>query len=335
MTQTLERLGRDCPVPKGVHPAAAFFPQIEGDEFEKLVTSIHECGLDHEIVVDREGRVLDGRNRLRACEMAGVEPRFTRYEGDDPIDFVRRQNLRRRDLTPGQKAAIEASLSEMDAKARAKDRQRASGGGSGRGGGDIRTVSPRGDEPLEPAASRSRRASAEMADRAGVGRNTMERTLRVKREDPELFDKIRGGEVTPRAAEHELLKRQTTEAEKAKNHPDRARQRERRLAEMAEAGYTSRQIAKELDVGLSSVGTIASRIGVTIHADKAVGRTRTHDATQILNETVSTLEAVAMSLSLIDIAELNGQQIHHWITSLTASLRSINRFAKQLKEVTP
>jgi hypothetical protein len=43
-----------------------------------------------------EDKVLDGRNRLRACEAANVAPIFTVYTGNDPISYVVSLNLRRR-----------------------------------------------------------------------------------------------------------------------------------------------------------------------------------------------------------------------------------------------
>ncbi len=63
---------------------AALFPTLSAEELEELAADIKERGLIHPIVLDAEGRVLDGRNRLAACEIAEVEPRFTTYEGEDP-----------------------------------------------------------------------------------------------------------------------------------------------------------------------------------------------------------------------------------------------------------
>lgn len=116
--------------------------------------------------------------------------------------------------------------------------------------------------------------------------------------------------------------------------PKAARQREERVREMADAGYTSRQIAA--DIGVSrpdQVLTIAKRIGVEIPADKAIGKTRLHDSNRITGEVVTTLEASATALDLVDVEQLDPEQIGHWVTSLTASLRSLNRFVKTIKEI--
>jgi len=60
----------------------------------------------------RRGALIDGRNRLRACELAGVEPSFTVFEGDEDAvrAFIAEVNLERRDLKKGQKAMALAML---------------------------------------------------------------------------------------------------------------------------------------------------------------------------------------------------------------------------------
>ena len=55
-----------------VHPAAAVFPLIEGDEFDDLCDSIRSHGVQHPAVV-RGTELLDGRNRMRACERLKAE----------------------------------------------------------------------------------------------------------------------------------------------------------------------------------------------------------------------------------------------------------------------
>lgn len=76
-------------------------------------------------IVTFEGKVLDGRNRLAACKLAGVAPTFVQWapqhEGDDPYDFVVSVNLNRRQLSAIQKARVAASLVAVyEARAREK-----------------------------------------------------------------------------------------------------------------------------------------------------------------------------------------------------------------------
>jgi N6-adenosine-specific RNA methylase IME4 len=94
------------------HQLASLFPLIDGAEFDDLVADISEHGL-HEAIVVYEGKILDGRNRFRACEAAGVEPTYTVYQGDDPISFVISLNLRRRHLNESQRAMVAAKLATI------------------------------------------------------------------------------------------------------------------------------------------------------------------------------------------------------------------------------
>jgi hypothetical protein len=92
------------------HPAASMFPIMSGDELQELAGDIAKHGLREEITKDRDGRILDGRNRLRACQIAKVAPRFNAFDGDDTTAFVVSMNLHRRHLTQEQKREIVAKL---------------------------------------------------------------------------------------------------------------------------------------------------------------------------------------------------------------------------------
>jgi ParB-like nuclease domain len=97
------------------HPLADIFPMLNDDELKALADDIKAKGLTEPITL-YEGKVLDGRNRHRACELAEVELRpdyFTQYEGDDALGFVVSKNLRRRHLNESQRAAIAAEIANM------------------------------------------------------------------------------------------------------------------------------------------------------------------------------------------------------------------------------
>jgi ParB/RepB/Spo0J family partition protein len=88
-----------------VHPVAALFPMLADDELDELAADIREHGLIHPIVVDAEGTLIDGRNRLRACQLANVKPRFTTLEPErDPVAYILSENVQRRHLSKGQQA---------------------------------------------------------------------------------------------------------------------------------------------------------------------------------------------------------------------------------------
>ena len=94
------------------HPIADLFPMMEGAAFDDLVASIREHGLLSPIALV-DDKILDGRNRYRACLEADVAPLFEIMDCDDPekwVAFVEAQNLHRRHLTNGQRAAIAGRL---------------------------------------------------------------------------------------------------------------------------------------------------------------------------------------------------------------------------------
>ena len=90
---------------------ANLFPQASPGDYQAVLASIEEIGQQEPIVL-KDGQIIDGRTRLRACRELGVEPRFTELDADvDPLQYVVAKNLARRHLDASQRAVIAYKLS--------------------------------------------------------------------------------------------------------------------------------------------------------------------------------------------------------------------------------
>ena len=95
-----------------IHPFAELFPMMDECELKDLAADIKKNGLRGAITLF-DGKVLDGRNRYLACDLAGVDPKFREHKDGDPLAFVLSANLHRRHLTTSQRAMVAASLSKL------------------------------------------------------------------------------------------------------------------------------------------------------------------------------------------------------------------------------
>src|SRR5262245_40975081 len=138
------------------HPACELFPLLPEGELAALADDIRQNGLTHPIVFvpgtpgEGDALILDGRNRLAACKLAGKQPRFEPYRGSDPVGYTISCNVRRRHLTAEQKRAIIGVLLKADPTA--SDRRIAAQAGvDHKTAGAVRDdLEGRGEIPHEP-----------------------------------------------------------------------------------------------------------------------------------------------------------------------------------------
>ena len=162
------------------HPYAKLFPMLPDDRLQDLADDIRDNGLKQPIVIDGGERIIDGRNRYRACEIAGVEPVFEPFTGSDEetLRYVISLNLHRRHLDESQRAMVAAEVAT---------RKHGERGPSKKKEGSI--------DPSfgEPAAGVS---VAEAADALSVGEASVKRARKViDKGTPELQDAVRDGTV--------------------------------------------------------------------------------------------------------------------------------------------
>lgn len=167
------------------------FPDLPEDELDELAESILRDGQQEPAVI-HAGQLLDGKNRMAACERAGKPLRVTPLEpGVDPVQFVLQRNLLRRNLSVSQRAAIGVQIKEWCAT-EAKKRMKAG-------------------KAADPSANlrEGGKASEQSAKMVKTSPRTIEAAAKVKDESPALFEQVAAGAITVNAALEQLPKRKT------------------------------------------------------------------------------------------------------------------------------
>src|SRR5262249_55098335 len=132
--------------------------------FNELVEDIREHGLREPVILLGK-QILDGRNRYRACQQAGVDCQFENYEGNDPAAYVVSLNLKRRHLDESQRAMVAAKLATFK----------------------------RGDNQHTPIGEASKGKAAELLN---VGKRSVDRTAAVcDQGTAELIHAVEAGKV--------------------------------------------------------------------------------------------------------------------------------------------
>jgi hypothetical protein len=179
------------------HPATNLFPMMSDADLQDLADDIGRQGLLQPIIL-HEGLILDGRNRLKACELAGVEPRFEEWAPtDSPFAWVISTNLHRRHLTTTQREAIAVEAALPLAEEDARKRQTA----HLKRGASVPSASIDAHGERSPSHGRAATLAAEAF---GVSSVQVQRAKKVKQESPELFEQLKEGKTNVNAAMRQL-----------------------------------------------------------------------------------------------------------------------------------
>lgn len=175
-------------------------PQPSEREFRGLVDDIRSRGVIVDLLITKDGLLLDGHRRLAAAKEAGlskVPVKTLDLEGEASCERALAivVNLFRRNLTEAQRVALGSSLLRIE-RARAKERQSE---GQKRGG----EIAGRGRKLLgndSPNAKEHERATERVAGAVGVSRKTFERAEAVKKKDPEIAKRMLQGSLSVASA---------------------------------------------------------------------------------------------------------------------------------------
>jgi N6-adenosine-specific RNA methylase IME4 len=161
------------------HPEAGRLPSLSKADHRAFVADIRERGLTTPLVINPAGIVLDGHQRLRAALELGLERVLVRIVApEDELSYILKEGLRRRNLTPAQKAALALELADYEElRARAMERRQAN-------------LPGRSEGATLPFRGRTRDYIAELA---GCSGRTAQDVITVREEDAELFEQVKAG----------------------------------------------------------------------------------------------------------------------------------------------
>lgn len=176
-----------------IHPYCDAFPDLSDEELKALAADIKDNGLQNP-VWRYGGKIIDGKNRLKACDIADVKPDYREWstKSVDPLvidkelfDFVLSQNLKRRHLDASQRSMAAAKLAmEFDKVHPPKKEEKAESNGEVDG--------KKKDEPKEKQVSTLERAAEIM----GVSPRSVDSASRVvKSGSTDLQEAVERGDV--------------------------------------------------------------------------------------------------------------------------------------------
>lgn len=164
---------------------------------------------------------------------------------------------------------------------------------------------------------------AKHTDLYGDGREGGNGVLAMAEATPEQFD------AALDAAKDEGNQSRANVVRKIRNikdgGPETRDQRARKISELAQQGYSSRQIAPLVGIGEQAVAYIVRDYGIDVPADQFVKNRRRIKSSEVVENVIATIEAAIFSLELINPSEVQGDQIDSLIQSTNALRKAVNK----------
>lgn len=174
------------------------FPEAKKEDFERLKADIEANGFDKSQPITKyEGAILDGWNRLKACQELSIDPVFTKFNGSDTdaIAFVMRTN-KRRNLNSGQWATIAAEAEELIAAI-------SESVGKERVEKQKENAANQHTKPSDKKLSEGKKADehanttpTKAAELFNTNRTYVNNAVKMKEAAPEVFEKVKAGTMT-------------------------------------------------------------------------------------------------------------------------------------------
>lgn len=171
---------------------SALVPEMTEIEYDEFIQSIREEGIRTPIHIQEDMTILDGRHRVRACREMGIthiQAIVHNLSSGDAVKFATTTAVNRRNLTPAQRIDIALRCTELLDEIKRKAMERMMSG----------TLVSK-----ESRVEETGRVSKQIADISKTSRATVNRLLRIKREDEQKYDEVVKGEKSIRGAHDEL-----------------------------------------------------------------------------------------------------------------------------------
>lgn len=165
------------------HPLCLTFPLLPQEELQRLGEDLKANGFRFPIV-RWHGMIVDGRNRMEACKLVGIDPVIRDKEDqlkteEDVIHFICSANLARRHLSASERAALAVGVKDAIERAKAVAAAASCGVGSG--------------DPGKASKKAKGEAIQEAAQEAGVSTTYVRAAERLKDQAPEQFEEVKSG----------------------------------------------------------------------------------------------------------------------------------------------